>query len=288
MVKDWEYYNHAWLPTTAPHVEPDTSWMKQRKMWRRPERHKGILLARWTTDFDCGHETGWWYIIKDAPFDLEELERHSRKHIRQALNRCRVERIDPGQCVEDLFRVYEEAYARYQNADNRVSYEQFRTGCLEEEGNVHYWAGYDLSGRMIGYVTVITGDTYAEISSAKFSPEYMHLRVSDALYYTILDYYLNKDGKDYISSGERSINHVTNTQEYKIRTFGFRKAYCRLHIKYNPMAGWIVRMLYPTRRLLRKFDKNRLMHQVISILNMEEIRRADEKLEKESRKKRSK
>ncbi len=32
MNNKWEYYNHALVPTTAPHVEPDISWVKNKNM----------------------------------------------------------------------------------------------------------------------------------------------------------------------------------------------------------------------------------------------------------------
>ncbi len=28
MNNEWEYYNHALVPTLPPHMDPDTSWMK--------------------------------------------------------------------------------------------------------------------------------------------------------------------------------------------------------------------------------------------------------------------
>ena len=31
MNNEWEYYNHALVPTTAPHVEPDVSWIRNKK-----------------------------------------------------------------------------------------------------------------------------------------------------------------------------------------------------------------------------------------------------------------
>jgi hypothetical protein len=272
MRKDWEYYNHALVPTTPPHVDPDTSWMKDRKMWKELAGGKYPLFARWTTEFDCKYETNWWYIIREAPFEFEKLGKHAKKHIRQALRKCIVKKVCANECTEELFQVYEEAYQRYKNADNQISYDQFKKGIQDEE-TVEYWAGYDLNDRMIGYLAVIENGSCMEISVAKFSPQYMNLRVSDALYYTVLEYYLNKLGKKYVSSGQRSINHLTNTQEYKIETFGFHKAYCRMHIKYNFGVGWVIRLLYPFRNLFRILEKVTVVHQLLGVLKMEEIYR---------------
>ncbi len=278
MNNEWEYYNHALVPTTAPHVDPDVSCIEDGTIWNLSKEKHLTLLARWTTDFDCGMETNWWYLIKDAPFDEESLSKSSRKHIRQSFKKCRVEMIDPRKHLDELYRVYEEAYARYQNADNKVDYDCFVQGCMEDNSDTEYWAGYEIeSGRMIGYVTVIVSEEFVETSTAKFSTEYMKLRVSDALYATILKYYLNEKSKKYVTSGQRSINHITESQTYKTDTFGFRKAYCKVHIKYNPKYAWIIRIVYPMRRIISKFDRITLVHQVCGVLRLEEIVRNEER-----------
>ena len=51
-MKNWKYYNHAAIPTTAPHEEPNTVPISDNSIWK--VRGGTPLLARWTTDFD------WW------------------------------------------------------------------------------------------------------------------------------------------------------------------------------------------------------------------------------------
>ena len=64
MSQDWYYYNHSILSRTYPHQEPDLSPINDGSIWKI-EGGRRALLARWTTDFDCKEETGFWYIIKD-------------------------------------------------------------------------------------------------------------------------------------------------------------------------------------------------------------------------------
>jgi hypothetical protein len=71
MIDGWKYYNHAMIPTTAPHEIPDLTPIKSGSIWNRL-REGMPLLARWTSDFDCGYETEWWYCIKDSPFDIRK------------------------------------------------------------------------------------------------------------------------------------------------------------------------------------------------------------------------
>ena len=126
---------------------------------------------------------------------------------------------------------------------------------------------------MVGYITVNEHGEYAEICQAKFHPEYLNIQVSGAMYFSVLSYYLKQNTIEYVSSGSRSINHVTNTQAYKERNFGFRKAYCKLHIVYNPKICWIIKAIYPFRKFFKKLDSYRIIHLINSILLMEEITR---------------
>ena len=81
-MKNWRYYNHAMIPTTAPSDNADMGELYGKRFWNE---NRKALLARWTTDWDCGYETNWWYCIKDTPVVLEELGKQPRKDIRKGL-----------------------------------------------------------------------------------------------------------------------------------------------------------------------------------------------------------
>ncbi len=268
-IDGWKYYNHAAIPTTPPHLEPDLRPIKDGTIWKL---NGNPLLARWSTDFDCGYETEWWYVIKDAPFSLDDISSKNQKSIRQALRKCDVRQIDVKDYFEEIYECYSSAYTKYENADNMLSKDKFFEFCNNQSDNTEYWAGFDKeTGKLIGYLTVSVYDIFTELCIAKFNPEFSNRRVSDALYYTVLEHYLNNCGKKYISSGTRNINHKTNTQEYKIKRFGFRKAYCNLHIVYNPKVSFIMKIIYIFRNLLKKFDRITLIHQINSLVLMEEF-----------------
>ena len=69
-VQGWKYYNHAMIPTTAPHEPANLEALKNGSLWK--ENPKAIM-ARWTTDWDCGYQTQWWYCIRDGKVNIEEL-----------------------------------------------------------------------------------------------------------------------------------------------------------------------------------------------------------------------
>ena len=275
VISGWFYYNHAAIPSNAPHETPDLAPLIDGSIWRI--NGKKPLLVRYTTDWDCGYDTGWWYIIKDAPFEIESLSKNSRKHIRGAFRKVYVKKVDPLNCIDDLYECYHAAFLKYKQADNEASAENFRKGCLlSSKKGIEYWAGFAIdSNKMIGYMTIKSHDCWAEIQTAKFHPDYLNLLVSDALYATVLDNYLNKLGMSYVSSGSRSINHVTNTQEYKESHFGYRKCFCKLHIIYRQPLKLVVALTYPFRRIINVLgNKFGVAHHLSAILKMEEIARS--------------
>ena len=190
-IPGWKYYNHAAIPTCAPHEMPDLTPVEDGSIWHI--EGKKPLLVRYTTDWDCGYDTGWWYLIREAPFNIEELSKNSRKHIRGSLKKNRVEKIDPLRYVDELYECYHQAFLKYKMADNEVSFDAFKSSCEKHNYlGIEYWAGFSQeSGKLIGYMTIKPHNNWVEIYTAKFNPLYLNNLVSDALYATILSYYLN-------------------------------------------------------------------------------------------------
>lgn len=273
-IPGWKYYNHAAIPTCAPHEMPDLTPVKDGRIWHIGG--KKPLLVRYTTDWDCGYDTGWWYLIREAPFDINILSSNSRKHIKEAFRKVRVEKIDPREYVDELYECYHQAFLRYKQADNEDSYESFRIRCEKSVFlGIEYWAGFvQGSSKLVGYLMLAPHEEWVEIYTSKFHPDYLKLRVSDALYAYVLDYYLNNQKKNYVSSGSRSINHVTNTQEYKEQHFGYRKCYCRLHILYRPFYNLFFKVLFLLRGIISVLGSRfTFAHRIVAVLKMEEIAR---------------
>lgn len=276
MTEGWRYYNHALIPTCAPHESPNTESMDSEEFWKTD---KGLVLfARWTDEFDNNEFSEFWYCIRKAPFVVDQLPQRAKKHIRQALKKCYVRKVDALDHIDELYEVFTEACKNYKLFDGNTEYNEFKKRCINDTNSGRdYWAGYSIEGKLIGYMIAEEKTDYAEIVSAKFHPGFLKMQVSDALYVTVLDHYLNNLKKSYISSGTRSLNHITNTQEYKEKNFGYVKAYCKLHIVYNPKIRVLVRVLYPFRRILSLFDNISGIHKINSVLKMEEIVRKQKK-----------
>ena len=76
-----------------------------------------------------------------------------------------------------------------------------------------------------------------------------------------------------MSNGARTVLHQTGYNDYLEQKLGFRKAYCKLNIKFRPEIKIVVKGLYPFRKVLKKMDRFSFIRQVNGILEMESIRR---------------
>lgn len=275
MAEGWKYYKHALIPTCAPHEKINNDISFDKKFWKS---NKGILFARYTTDFDYGKETQWWYCIKDTPINLEDMKAKKRYEITRGLKNFDVKKIDPVKYGEQLFICFNKAAERYQGYSNsNRDKERFVEGIKKEKSKEYYAAFHKESGILAGYAVNTVYDDHVDFSIAKFDVDYINERVSAAIIYTILYEYINVQGKRYVCDGERCINHKTNIQNHLENLFGFRKAYCKLHIVYRPIMELIVKTIYPFRKLLLLLDNVNVFQNINSVLKMEEIVRKQKK-----------
>ena len=271
-ITGWKYYNHAAIPTTPPHKEPDLIPVKDKTIWSLDG--KSPLLARWITDFDCGYETDWWYVIKDGPFDIDALKAKRRYEINKGIKNFDVKIINPQEYKNELYNVQSAAYMGYPPKYRPVLDKNDFIRRIESWNRfVVFGAFYRETDELTGFALLEkVSDDFVDFSVLRTNPDYEKFSVNAAIVCKIMEYYaafLAEGGM--ICDGSRSINHETKFQSYLEKYFGFRNAYCNLHIAYNPKVKWIIKMLYPFRKVLFKFDNINKVHQINGILKMENI-----------------
>ena len=281
MQNEWEYYNHALIPTVAPHVIPDTSWMKNKKKWKEYAGDHYPLFARWITDFDCPEETEWWHCIKDEAFDISVIPAKKRYEINKGIKYAEVRLIRPEDYAEQLAEVHCRAKLHYGDSFDyeaeRAEFEkELRKGPYADNAE-YVGAFFRETGKLIGYGIYEVYDDWVSQSVIKTDPEYLKYSVNAALVAFALDRYL-KERTDikYITNGSKNIFHETNYHDYLIKYFGFRKAYCHLHISYRWWVSATVHALYPFRNAIYKMHADRWLRMAGAVLKMEEIRRTSE------------
>lgn len=271
-MKKFRNVDPSLIPYYEPHKEVDFSFEFDSKIWNNFENKKALFLW-WSSDFDIKTPTNWWYLIKERPFIKEELHDSTNRNIRKALKRCQVKIIDPLLYRDELYSCYNDALKRYGGYKERIDKTNFIKKLESDVNNkLEYWGAFsNQDNKLIGYMSVILFEESVEFDVAKFSTEHLNLRPSDAIYATVLDNYLNQREYKYVCSGSRSINPFTNTQDYKERTFGYRKAYCNLHLFFNPKYVWLINLLYPFRKILIHLDFISFFHRYNKALRIKEI-----------------
>ena len=77
----------------------------------------------------------------------------------------------------------------------------------------------------------------------------------------------------YICDGQRNILHATAFQTYLEKYFMFRKAFCALHVSYNPKIKLFINLIFPLREIISKFESIKIIGQLSALLRFEEIAR---------------
>lgn len=269
-MKNWIYYNHAALSTTAPHETVDIKPIKDGSIWKM----EGFpLFARWTTDWDCNYETDWWYVIKDSPFDIAELKAKRRYEINKGKKNFEVKRINPEDFIDELTEVQIAAFSAWpEKYRPTVDKAQFRESVKEWKSKVVYGGFSREDNRLCAYSLLNEHSEYLEFNVLRTVPEYERLGINAAMVVAIVEDYNERLGNNfYINDGSRSIRHETAFQDYLEKYFGFRKAYCKLNIKYRFPIGWIVKILFPFSDKIKKDSKFGSL--ISAVLEMEKIRR---------------
>ena len=267
-VEGWKYYNHAMIPTTAPHETPNMHPIENGDIWKVGGCTP--LFARWTTDWDCGYETGFWACILDRPFNIEEIKAKRRYEINKG-NRCFYTAVADKDKVGEMYDAYVESlkgYTEHHVPTEKKEFIKNWTQIMGEPG-VSIIGVFDKeTDKMCGFAHCIDHGKYIPISSFKTMVSEEKNNVNFALMYGVCEFYKDALANgSYLCDGWRNVLHDTAFQDWLEKYFQFRKAYCVLHMKYHPGLKPAICVLYPFRYKLKKFRK------IYSVLSMEEYSR---------------
>lgn len=232
------------------------------------------LFARWTEDFDCNEETEFWYTILDHPFDISQVKSKHRYYIKQGMKNFDVRRLNREEFEENRNRILEIL--------NNVRVDDYHLEAAKDisipASNEFYLGAFEKdTDYMVGWALITEYEGYASFTSLKALPEYEKKSINAAIVYALVELYKDRFGKNfYISNGTRTINHPTQFNAYLRRMFEFRKAYCRLRIRYRWFVKPLIIVLYCFRTKIEdKGEQSKgLIHQIAAVLRMEEIARS--------------
>mgnify|MGYP002624362934 CR=1 FL=1 len=273
----WNLYQGALLPYVPPYekIDVDRTWIVNEIKRRK------ALFARWTSDFDCGHPSEWWFCLRDKPIELSEFKSKLRNEINRGLKTTEFLLVDNDKKEEYVplfFEIAKECHAEYpEKYRPHITLEVMRKNVektIFRGGN--FWACIDKeTSVMCGYCEVIPRGKLLNMTIVKVRPEYLRNRVNAGLVFTLCQYYLNSGMYAYLSDGQRNIRHETNYQAFLVKTLGFRYAYCRLNVVYHPLVNILVKGCYPFRSLIGKLSVNSArLYNLYCLLRQEEYARA--------------
>jgi hypothetical protein len=269
---NWVLYNGALVPDVPPHIGVELSREEANYLLKRSKAY----FLRWPSNFDCGFETEWWYLIRDKYIDLDEFDSERRRQIKNSIKRCIVKKVDAEYMANSGYEVYISAFASYDTFQKPAGRKEFYESMMSRKGNpiFDFWAAFDKTdNNIIAYfMNRLTSDCCV-YSTTKFKPEFLKLYVSHALLYEMTNYYLNELGLKYVCDGARSISHKTNVQDFLIDKLHFRKAFCKLNVVYNPIVKIIVQIFYPFRNVISRINTN-IAKKITVLLLQEKIRRS--------------
>lgn len=234
MKSGWRYYNHALLPDCAPNEEPDTSLVNTKDFWKS---NKGIaIMARWTSEYDCKEQTKWWYVVKDDEYDISLLKAKRRYEINKGRKIFDVRAIDATKYVSEIIHIQKKAYEEYPVHYRPIVDEEKVKKEVKSFGEEYaiFGAFEKETDKLCGYSMLINHEKYVNFAMLKVLPECERMGINAAMVDGILGHYKQKLSKEfYICDGERSLFHETSFQDYLEKYFGFRKVFCKLHVKYR-------------------------------------------------------
>ena len=256
---------------------PDNQQNIKRSDIKKLVLRNSALFALWTTDFDCGEETEWWYCIRDIPVSLELLSSKQRYRVKKGLSNFNIRLTPPHDkplIIRRLYNIRQAVLASYPAKYRpRIDFESFSAAIYNDDDD--YWSCFDVeTGKLMGYATCHSQANVVYMVTVVTHPEAHKREINAGLAYTICHHYINELGYAYVCDGHRNIRHETDYQNYLVRVLGFRFAYCRLHILYHPLLSPFVKLLrLVPMKVVAIFSNNKYLYNVYCLLKLERIAR---------------
>ena len=275
----WKYYNGAVVADGDILEEVRACDVHQEQLFKT---FKKAFMIRYTSEVDYtfdGEQRAWWHCIKDDIYHPEQLKSKRRNEITKARKNFTVKTIDPIEFVDAIFEITQDANLGYPY-QIAFSYADAQEKCKilsGMENAIILGAISNTDEKLVGYLWLAVEGNCIQMVEQKVIRQYERLAVNAALCDAMcLMFNERLTSGQYLYDGDRTSLHQTNFQDYLIKYFGFRRAYCKLNIIYRPMVKPIIDALFLLRKPFFTFaDKTdfRILQKVTAVLKMEEIAR---------------
>ncbi len=271
----WKKYQGGLIPENPPHVPVILTQAEQKYLLTE----SGCWFIRWPSNWDIQTSSPWWYIIKDNFIGMEELSRNTRSKLRRALKKQYVIKVNAEEIIHNGYAVYKEAFRSYKTFLKPMSKQGFEDYVRSLNPDTwEFFACYNMeSNEMTAYSQNLVMNQSAEYKIIKLHPEFLKSYPSYALIFKMNEYYLQEQGLKYVNDGSRSISHQTNIQQFLQDKFKFRKAFCKLNVRYKFWLALLIRLIFPFRVVFRHVP-GKTFKRLSILMKQEEIRRQCSKI----------
>lgn len=265
----WRFYHYGLISTSAPHEQADLSilqnWKKLKIDGRRP------LYIEYTDRFDCGRETQWWYCIKDSLFSLDAVKAKRRYEINKGLKNFEVKAFAPEEYLSEINEIRTALFAQYPAEYRSANNPQNVLKTYQSRQKNWISLGAFREGQLCGYLDAEIKDGYIDFTRLCVDPQYEKLGINFALVYGLLlacEPYIIKGF--YICDGARTIRHKTSFQDWLVKYFDFRNAYCELHMECRASLRILLILSSPLKPILSR-THNKKLYNLYCFLKLAEI-----------------
>lgn len=205
------------------------------------------ILIRWNKPTD-NNNSPWYAVLSDQFIPLEAMSSKLRYQFKKSLENCQVRRIDINNCKDEIYQVYKKAHENYEKKITskqpaNVFINKLKIVC-DYPDIIHYWGVFH-QNILIGYAEILVyGADEANISVVKILPGFKDLLPSYALYFSLCEYYLEKEKVACISDGYKSLLHESNIQEFLIKKLFFKKKPLYMYRVYKKPVKYLLKALF--------------------------------------------
>lgn len=282
MNADWKYYNHILLPKAEPKTEVSITPAEAKALFKQ---YRNAYVIRFTSNLDACNSEEWYYCIKDDAFSPSSLKSKRRNVLNKATLNFDVREIVPNRYIREFHEIINDANQGYSVKKDFESLESITQRCntLSAMTDSKYLGAFSKeNGKLVGYLWLSFNGKCIHMVEQHCIRAYEHLECNAALCSKMCEIYTDHylPAGYYLCDGERNISHQTAFQDYLIKYFGFRRAYCLLHCLYRKPIGFFIKLASPFYAVLSPLVKKLAPGfgaSLDAVMTMEKIRRSQKR-----------
>jgi len=242
-------YKEVWVSEHAPHNTSKLTEEECETLFKQ-----GGWAIRETFDFDTQSETSFYAVIKDQFGDMDELSKKVRTKVRKALKTYEIRKATLDEMLRYGADIYYNAFAKYKVKSVPVTKESLeaRFRMVAENEDYEAWIMFRIEDNApVAWSITHIFENMCEYETVKIDSQFLDSTYpSYGLFFTMNQHYLAERNLSYVNAGWRSVTQHSNIQSFLIEQFNFRKAYCKMNMRYKFPLNVAVSLLFPLRKIL--------------------------------------